>query len=317
MGMRSSSSSGCTDPGTMAVMPTCANSRELAAASAISTCAATAFGPNSPVLLDHSGRGSPNRALVRFFTSSENRSGGPHNEARLRSRHPEVPTQRSRTAPRRRRSGGAPAGRRREGLRQSARARLTARGDDTGQIRSSGEGVASELRSEPLKSSGQDVCDHAGSEGVPVVRRIAPPTPGGSTVTTRSPPAARCRAMLKAPFWPATSRSKYRRLMPPPGIHTHSRGVRTDTRGTKRSAAIRWQPAGATALTSTLTLDRRTASSSASDRVRSTGSEFSCATSTTRCGTGRRPLYVARSATAPPFSAATDAEQSCPVSLWA
>ena len=31
MGMRSSSSSGCTDPGTMAVMPTSANSRELAA----------------------------------------------------------------------------------------------------------------------------------------------------------------------------------------------------------------------------------------------------------------------------------------------
>ena len=34
MGMRSSSSSGCTDPGTIAVMPTSANSRELAAAKA-------------------------------------------------------------------------------------------------------------------------------------------------------------------------------------------------------------------------------------------------------------------------------------------
>ena len=48
-------------------------------------------------------------------------------------------------------------------------------GNDTGQSRSGGEGVASELRREPLKSSGQDVCDHAGSEGVPVIRRIAPP----------------------------------------------------------------------------------------------------------------------------------------------
>jgi hypothetical protein len=48
-------------------------------------------------------------------------------------------------------------------------------GNDTGQSRSSGEGVASELRSEPVKSSSQDVSDHTGSEGVPVIRRIALP----------------------------------------------------------------------------------------------------------------------------------------------
>ena len=45
--------------------------------------------------------------------------------------------------------------------------------------------------------------------------------------------------MLKAPFWPATSRSKYRRLMPPPGMHTHSRGLGRTLWDTKRSAAIR------------------------------------------------------------------------------
>jgi hypothetical protein len=48
-------------------------------------------------------------------------------------------------------------------------------GNDTGQSHSSGEGVASELRSEPVKSSCQYVCDHAGSEGVPVIRHIALP----------------------------------------------------------------------------------------------------------------------------------------------
>ena len=129
MGMRSSSSSGCADPGTMAVMPTSANNRELAAANAPSTCVATASGSSSPVLLlDLSGRGSPNRALARFFTSSENRLGGPRSEARLRARRPEVRTRRSRVALRRRMSGDAPAGMQQEGPRRSARARTTALG---------------------------------------------------------------------------------------------------------------------------------------------------------------------------------------------
>ena len=113
--------------------------------------------------------------------------------------------------------------------------------------------------------------------------------------------------MLNAPFWPATSRSKYRRLMPPPGIHTHSRGVGRTLWDTKRSAAIRWQPAGARVLTSTLTLHRRTASTSASDPVRSTGSEFSCATLNDALRNRPPAAYVAPSATRAPFSAPTDA----------
>jgi hypothetical protein len=47
-------------------------------------------------------------------------------------------------------------------------------GNDTGQS-GDGEGVASELRSEPIKSRRQDVGDDAGSEAVPVIRRIASP----------------------------------------------------------------------------------------------------------------------------------------------
>ena len=71
-------------------------------------------------------------------------------------------------------SDGAPAGTRRGGRRQSSKPDDGA-GNDTGQARSSGEGITSELRSEPVKSSRQDVCDHAWSEGVPVIRRIALP----------------------------------------------------------------------------------------------------------------------------------------------
>src|ERR1700722_10107008 len=64
--------------------------------------------------------------------------------------------------------------------------------------------------------------------------------------------------MLKAPSCPATSRSKYRRLMPPPGMHTQSRGLDPRRCGTNTSTATRLQPAGAIARTSTCTVDRRT-----------------------------------------------------------
>src|SRR5580704_14927539 len=46
--------------------------------------------------------------------------------------------------------------------------------------------------------------------------------------------------------------------MPPPGMHTHRRGLGPGLWGTKTSTAIRSQPGGATALTSTSTVDRRT-----------------------------------------------------------
>ena len=123
--------------------------------------------------------------------------------------------------------------------------------------------------------------------------------------------------MLKAPFWPATSRSKYRRLMPPPGIHTHSRGVGRTLWDTKRSAAIRWQPAGARVLTSTLTLHRRTARVSASDPVPGTGSEFSCATLNDALRDRPPAAHVAPSAARDRSQLLTTPEESCPVSFWA
>src|ERR1700722_17710480 len=121
--------------------------------------------------------------------------------------------------------------------------------------------------------------------------------------------------MLKAPFWPATSRSKYRRFMPPPGIHTHRRGAGKTLWGTKRSAVIRLQPAGATALTSTVTLDRRTASISASDRVRRTGSEFTCATLNDAPLSGLLAASISPSTTCHCSALLPALEHSCHVSL--
>ena len=70
-------------------------------------------------------------------------------------------------------SDGAPAGNELKGPGRCPGADYGQR-NDAGQSRC-GEAVAADLRSEPVKSGCQDVGDHAGSEGVPVIRSIARP----------------------------------------------------------------------------------------------------------------------------------------------
>ena len=160
-------------------------------------------------------------------------------------------------------NGGAPAGTRQEGRRQSARAQLRP-GERHGQSRSSSEGVASERRSESVESGRQDVCDHPGSKGVPVIRRIALPNTRGIDGHDE---IAACRKMTGHAESTVLARDievEVPATDAAAGMHTHSRGVGRTLWDTKRSAAIRWQPAGAGVLTSTLMLHRRTASISTS-----------------------------------------------------
>ena len=178
-------------------------------------------------------------------------------------------------------------------------------GNDTGQTRSSGEGVASELRSEPLKSSRQDVSDHAGSEGVPVVRRIA--LPHTRRIDGHDEIAA-CREMTGHAERAVLARDVEVEV---PAIHPTARNTHpqqrrgTDTRGHEE---IGGDPSAASGREGAHVYAEAAPAYGehlCSDARAESGPQITCGT------------LVAPSATAHCSALRPTGEQSCPVSLWA
>ena len=189
-------------------------------------------------------------------------------------------------------------------------------GNHTGQSRSS-QAVASELRSEPLNSSGQDVGDDTGGEGVPVLRPVAP---SHTWRIDRHDEIAACREMTGHAERAVLARDVEVEV---PAIHPTARNThpqqrgRTDTRGHKEVGRDLSAASGRDGAHIHGDAGPAYGKRLGSHPVPSTDSECSCPTLNDALWDEPSAAYVAPSATRHRSQPLLTPEKSSPDSLWA